>query len=64
MENEHQGQLSFFEEDESEPNEKKENNFTLESKIIHALKEIDLFDITPMDAMNELYKLQKEVKKL
>ncbi|MED4474004.1 MULTISPECIES: DNA mismatch repair protein MutS [Bacillaceae] len=64
LENEHQGQLSFFEEDESEPNEKKENNFTLESKIIHALKEIDLFDITPMDAMNELYKLQKEVKKL
>ncbi|WP_068672331.1 DNA mismatch repair protein MutS [Oceanobacillus sp. Castelsardo] len=62
--NEEPGQLSFFKEAESSEIVKKENNSISENKILVALKELDLFDMTPMDAMNELYKLQKEVKKL
>src|SRR5690625_2126734 len=32
-------------------------------KIVKELKELDLFDLTPIDAMNELYRLQKGAKK-
>jgi DNA mismatch repair protein MutS len=63
MEKEEPGQLSFFEEAKSSETAKIENSFS-ENQILTALKELELFDMTPMDAMNELYKLQKEVKKL
>lgn len=32
-------------------------------KIVKELKDLDLFEMTPLEAMNELYRLQKDVKK-
>ncbi|WP_164215532.1 DNA mismatch repair protein MutS [Virgibacillus sp. YIM 98842] len=55
------GQLSFFVE---EP--KGENKETLppaHQKTIDDLRDLNLFEMTPLEAMNELYRLQKKVKK-
>ncbi|WP_164668921.1 DNA mismatch repair protein MutS [Virgibacillus doumboii] len=49
-------QLSFFVE-ENKPAK------TFDSKVINDLKNMNLFDMTPLDAMNELHRLQKEAKK-
>ncbi|WP_077326279.1 DNA mismatch repair protein MutS [Virgibacillus siamensis] len=57
----HPGQLSFFVE-EKEPKSRVLNT-KHDSRLIHDLKEMNLFEMTPMDAMNELYRLQKEAKK-
>lgn len=53
-------QLSFFPE-ESETTQS-ESTAKYE-KIIQDLKQMDLFSMTPLDAMNALYRLQKEAKK-
>ncbi|GGJ44732.1 DNA mismatch repair protein MutS [Virgibacillus salexigens] len=57
---EESGQLSFFIE---EGKQKPKQHTTEESDIVRDLKDIDLFDMTPMDAMNELYRLQKKLRK-
>ncbi|MGM7635762.1 DNA mismatch repair protein MutS [Bacillus sp. Hm123] len=51
-------QLSLFQEEEVEPKPSAK-----ESKIIDELKKFDLLEMTPLDAMNALYALQKKVKK-
>lgn len=53
-------QLSFFEEGEKEkkapPMSKKEK------QVLEAFKSINILDMTPLEAMNEMYKLQKKLK--
>lgn len=55
------GQLSLFEIEEQPIKQKKssKNNH----QVLEDLVNIDLFEMTPLDAMNELYRLQKEAKK-
>ncbi|MDY0408221.1 DNA mismatch repair protein MutS [Virgibacillus soli] len=53
-----QSQLSFFSEEQLSYTEKNDK----ENKIIQALKNINLLELTPLEAMNELYRLQKHVK--
>lgn len=55
------GQLAFFVE-ESSPN--KSGTEQTYERLIQKLKNLDLFAMTPLDAMNELYRLQKEAKRL
>ncbi|UJL48004.1 DNA mismatch repair protein MutS [Virgibacillus sp. NKC19-16] len=55
------GQLSFFVE-EKKPT-KKEKLSSPNEKVINNLNQLNLFEMTPLEAMNTLYKLQKEVKK-
>jgi DNA mismatch repair protein MutS len=52
-------QLALF----PEPAEKSKPEEKHSHKIIRELENLDLLTMTPMDAMNQLYKLQKEVKK-
>jgi DNA mismatch repair protein MutS len=52
-------QLSFFDEPK-EP--KKQELSSKEKKVIDKMKEIDLLDITPLQAINLLYELQKKLK--
>jgi DNA mismatch repair protein MutS len=59
-ENEEQpAQLSFFDEPK-EP--KKQELSSKEKKVLDKMKEIDLLDITPLQAINLLYELQKKLK--
>ncbi|GAA0611895.1 DNA mismatch repair protein MutS [Virgibacillus siamensis] len=58
---ENPGQLSFFVE-EQEPKSRVLNT-KQDIRLIRELKDINVFEMTPMDAMNELYRLQKEAKK-
>lgn len=53
----HDQQLSLFIE-ESKPKPSKEKPSVIEKR----LESLDLMEMTPMDAMNELYKLQKRLK--
>ncbi|WP_188455629.1 DNA mismatch repair protein MutS [Virgibacillus oceani] len=53
-------QLSFFVEEEKAEDKKKVKNS--DSKVIKELENLDLFDMTPLQAMNELYRLQKLTK--
>jgi len=55
-------QLSLFEETEIENPKKKSNLSNKEKEMIEHIKSIDLLDMTPLDAMNELYKIQKKLK--
>ncbi|GEN30506.1 DNA mismatch repair protein MutS [Cerasibacillus quisquiliarum] len=58
-----QGQLSFFE--DPDPVVKQKDSASIhkeEAKVIDELKEIDLLDMTPIDALNVLYRLQKRLK--
>ncbi|WP_087972834.1 DNA mismatch repair protein MutS [Oceanobacillus rekensis] len=55
------GQLSFFA-DGNKTVEKEENQPANQEKVINDLKEMNLFEMTPMEAMNELYQLQKDIK--
>ncbi|PAV30078.1 DNA mismatch repair protein MutS [Virgibacillus profundi] len=55
------GQLSFFVEEEKPA--KKEKGTISNEKVINELKNMNLFEMTPMEAMNELYKLQKNARK-
>lgn len=63
---ENTGQLSFFAEEDKQENkvqdQKTEDLSPQERQTVNELKEIDLFAMTPMDAMNELYRLQRNVK--
>ncbi|WP_373694549.1 hypothetical protein, partial [Bacillus paranthracis] len=36
---------------------------TKETAVLAQIKKIDLLDMTPLEAMNELYRLQKKLKK-
>ncbi|TRM12469.1 DNA mismatch repair protein MutS [Lentibacillus cibarius] len=56
------GQLSFFA-NESKRMEPKSNADEPESIIVTDLKNINLLEMTPLDAMNELYRLQQKAKK-
>lgn len=52
-------QLSFFD----EPKEPKKQELTSkEKKVLDKMKEIELLDITPLQAINLLYELQKKLK--
>src|SRR5699024_8383143 len=53
-------QLSFFAEDDAS---KQNEPFAKHEQIIKDLKQMDLFDMTPLEAMNALYRLQKNAKK-
>ncbi|QQZ07869.1 DNA mismatch repair protein MutS [Heyndrickxia vini] len=55
----HSLQLSFFE--ESDTKEKKEIT-SKEKKIVEELKDINLLELNPLQAMNTLYELQKKLK--
>jgi len=55
------GQLSLFEIEEK-PNKQKKN-LKNNHQVLDDLVNIDLFEMTPLEAMNELYRLQKEAKK-
>ena len=52
-------QLSFF---TSEKKGKKENLTTKEKKCLDELKKLDILEMTPLDAMNTLYGIQKKLK--
>ncbi|MEH7155834.1 DNA mismatch repair protein MutS [Neobacillus drentensis] len=52
-------QLSFFD----EPKEvKKQELSTKEKRVIEKMKELDILDLTPLQAINMLYELQKKLK--
>jgi DNA mismatch repair protein MutS len=52
-------QLSFFD----EPKEVKKQEFSSkEKRVIEKMKEIDILDLTPLQAINLLYELQKKLK--
>ena len=54
-----EGQLSFFEEDQTE---KKTTISAKEKKVLEKVRELDILDMTPMQAMNILYELHKKMK--
>ncbi|MCP8969081.1 DNA mismatch repair protein MutS [Ectobacillus ponti] len=57
-----EAQLSFFTLDE--PKARKEAVLGAEEKkVLEKIQQLDLLDMTPLDAMNVLYKLQKQLKK-
>jgi DNA mismatch repair protein MutS len=52
-------QLSFF----NEPKEpKKPEHSSKEKRVLEKIKELDLLDVTPLQAINMLYELQKKLK--
>ncbi|MFK9095378.1 DNA mismatch repair protein MutS [Bacillus salipaludis] len=52
-------QLSFFD----EPKElKKHESTSKEKRVLEKIKELDLLDVTPLQAINMLYELQKKLK--
>ena len=55
-----EAQLSFFE--EKETLSKKLLPTTKEKRVLEKIKELDILDMTPMQAMNILYELHKKVK--
>ncbi|MDQ0161814.1 DNA mismatch repair protein MutS [Aeribacillus alveayuensis] len=58
-------QLSLFEEAEIQSDKKRATNLEKkEYEVIQHIKSLDLLDMTPLDAMNELYKIQKKLKNL
>ncbi|WP_332238712.1 DNA mismatch repair protein MutS [Sporolactobacillus sp. KGMB 08714] len=59
-ENEGTEQLAFFA--DPAPRSAKKAMNTREQKVIHQLSGLDLLTMTPMEAMNRLYALQKELK--
>jgi DNA mismatch repair protein MutS len=52
-------QLSFFDEPTAP---KKAEPSTKEKRVLEKIKEIDLLDVTPLQAINLLYELQKKLK--
>ncbi|MFD2443625.1 DNA mismatch repair protein MutS [Bacillus sp. CGMCC 1.16607] len=51
-------QLSFFD----EPKEKVKPVLGKEQKVLEQIKKLDILDLTPLQAMNTLYELQKKLK--
>ncbi|MFD3445548.1 DNA mismatch repair protein MutS [Microbacteriaceae bacterium 4G12] len=58
-----EAQLSFFHIEEKVVQEEKPHISSREKSILDKIKEMDLLDMTPLDALNELYHLQKRLKK-
>lgn len=56
----HLEQLSFFPEEQSSDEKEKLND--KEKEVIRKLKQLNLLDMTPLDALNELYALQQKVR--
>ncbi|WP_010649192.1 DNA mismatch repair protein MutS [Oceanobacillus massiliensis] len=56
------GQLSFFVDDAKAVKEKQPVNRS-NGSVIEELANMNLFEMTPMEAMNELHRLQKSIKK-
>ena len=56
----HHAQLSFFEEPEKKQQPSLRKN---EQETIEQLKQLNLLEMTPLDAMNTLYSLQKKITK-
>ncbi len=52
-------QLSFFDEPKEQ---KKQESSSKERKVLDKIKELDLLDVTPLQAINMLYELQKKLK--
>ena len=55
-----EAQLSFFEEGETQS--KRIHHTTKEKRVLEKIKELDILDMTPMQAMNILYELHKKIK--
>ncbi|MDP4108346.1 MAG: DNA mismatch repair protein MutS, partial [Bacillota bacterium] len=53
-------QLSFFEEEPKET--KKHEGSPKERKVLENIKALNILDMTPLQAMNALYELQKKLK--
>ncbi|MUK90722.1 DNA mismatch repair protein MutS [Ornithinibacillus sp. L9] len=56
-----EAQLSFFADEK--PSQKKQEIKYVEEKIVQDLRGLNLLEMTPLDALNELYRLQKKVQK-
>ena len=56
-----EAQLSFFEEEEY-PIKENHSITTKEKRVLEKIKELDILDMTPMQAMNILYELHKKMK--
>ncbi|MGM2837290.1 DNA mismatch repair protein MutS [Bacillus cereus group sp. Bce002] len=63
VENEEESQLSFFGTEQSSKKQDKPVLDAKETAVLAQIKKIDLLDMTPLEAMNELYRLQKKLKK-
>ncbi|XXM74605.1 DNA mismatch repair protein MutS [Lysinibacillus sphaericus] len=59
--NEDLAQLSFFQTEETAAKESSLNS--KEKKLLEELKKLDILEMTPLDAMNTLYMIQKKLKK-
>jgi DNA mismatch repair protein MutS len=58
--NEEISQLSFF---QTEKKQSKETTISSkEKKLLDELKKLDILEMTPLDAMNTLYGIQKKLK--
>lgn len=62
-ETEEESQLSFFGGEQSSKKQDKPVLDAKETAVLTQIKKIDLLDMTPLEAMNELYRLQKKLKK-
>lgn len=58
-----QEQLSFFAESTDNNNTEQKKRGKAESKALEMLENINLLEMTPLDAMNKLYEIQKTLKK-
>jgi DNA mismatch repair protein MutS len=63
VDNEEESQLSFFGAEQSSKKQAKPALDAKETAVLTQIKKIDLLDMTPLEAMNELYRLQKKLKK-
>lgn len=63
VDNEEESQLSFFGAEQSSKKQDKPALDAKETAVLTQIKKIDLLDMTPLEAMNELYRLQKKLRK-
>jgi DNA mismatch repair protein MutS len=56
---EHSAQLSFFDEPKEQ---KKQELSSKEKRVVEKMRELDILDLTPLQAINVLYELQKKLK--
>ena len=63
VETEEESQLSFFGGEQSSKKQDKPVLDAKETAVLAQIKKIDLLDMTPLEAMNELYRLLKKLKK-
>lgn len=57
-----QEQLSFFVSEQKQKLQKEEKLSNYEKEVLSRLKSLDLLEMTPLEAMNELYSLHKTIK--